>query len=83
MKILCRRGKFKDTEKIIRNHPFGIGIGADTVFVFRYLKVPPVVPKYRNTEFHSVFPALPLTRARPVLRNFRGRLGAPNLAGGS
>ena len=27
--------------------------------VFRYLKVPTVVPKYRNTEFHSVFPALP------------------------
>ena len=26
--------------------------------VFRYLKVPPVVSKYRNTEFHSIFPAL-------------------------
>ena len=32
MKILCRRGKFKDTEKVIRYHPFGIGIGTDIVF---------------------------------------------------
>ena len=26
-KILSRRGKFKYTEKVIRCHPFGIGIG--------------------------------------------------------
>ena len=32
MKILRRRGKFKDTEKIIRHHPFGISIGTDIVF---------------------------------------------------
>ena len=32
MKILCRRGKLKDTEKFIRYHPFGIGIGTDIVF---------------------------------------------------
>ena len=32
MKILCRRGKFRDTEKAIRYPPFGIGIGADIVF---------------------------------------------------
>ena len=32
MKNLCRRGKFKDTEKVIRYRPFGIGIGTDIVF---------------------------------------------------
>ena len=32
MKNLCRRGKFKDTEKVIRYHPFGIGIRTDIVF---------------------------------------------------
>ena len=32
MKILCRRGKFKDTEKSHSYHPFGIGIGTDIVF---------------------------------------------------
>ena len=32
MKILCRRWKFKDTEKVIRYHLFGIGIGTDIVF---------------------------------------------------
>ena len=32
MKILYRRGKFKDTEKVIRYHPFDIGIGTDVVF---------------------------------------------------
>ena len=30
MKILCLRAKFKDTEKVIRYHPFGIG--TDIVF---------------------------------------------------
>ena len=30
LKILCRGGKFKDTEKVIRYHPFGIG--TDIVF---------------------------------------------------
>ena len=59
MKALCRRGKFRDTEKVIWYHPFGIGIGSDFVFGISVLKVPPIVPKYRNTEFHSVFPALP------------------------
>ena len=29
MSILCRRGKFEDTEKVIRYHPIGIGIGID------------------------------------------------------
>ena len=32
MKILCRCWKFKDTEKVIRYRPFGIGIGTDIVF---------------------------------------------------
>ena len=32
MMILCRRGKFKDTEKVIRYHPFGTGIGTDVIF---------------------------------------------------
>ena len=58
MKILCRRGKFKDTEKVIRYHAFGIGIGTGIVFGISDLKAPPVVPKYRNTEFHSAFSAL-------------------------
>ena len=32
VKILCRQGKFKETEKVVRYHPFGIGIGTDIVF---------------------------------------------------
>ena len=50
MKALCRRGKFKDTEKVIRYHPFGIGIGIDFVFG---ISVPEStadstkIPKYR------------------------------------
>ena len=32
MKILCRRGKFKDTEKVVRCHLFGMGIGTDIEF---------------------------------------------------
>ena len=50
MKILCRRGKFKDTEKLIRYHPIGIGIGTDIVFG---ISVPEntagsiEIPKYR------------------------------------
>ena len=32
VKILYWHGKFKGTEKVIRYHPFGIGIGTDIVF---------------------------------------------------
>ena len=32
LKILCRRVKFNDTEKVIRYHPFGISIGTDIAF---------------------------------------------------
>ena len=59
MKILCRRGKFKDTEEVIRYPPLGIGLGTDDI-VFG-ISVPENTtssPKYRNTEFHSVFLAL-------------------------
>ena len=46
-----------------RNKSFGIirsvSVSVPILYlVFRYLKVPAVVPKYRNTEFYSVFPAL-------------------------
>ena len=50
MKNLCRRGKFNDTEKVIRPHPLGIGIGTDLVFG---ISVPESnagstkIPKYR------------------------------------
>ena len=46
MKILCRSGKFKDTEKVIRYHLFGIGIGTDIVFGISVPEVPPVVLRY-------------------------------------
>ena len=32
MKILCQRGKLKDTQKVIRYQPFGIGIDTDIAF---------------------------------------------------
>ena len=45
-------------QKVIRYHPFGIGMGTDIVLDISVPEIPPVVPKYRNTEIHSVFPAL-------------------------
>ena len=51
MKILCRRGKFKETKKkVIRYHPFGIGIGTGIVFgvsVPQSAAGSTEIPKYR------------------------------------
>ena len=59
MKILCRRGKFKNTDTENSGIIHSVSVSVPILHsVFRYPKVPPVVPKYRNTEFHSVFPAL-------------------------
>ena len=50
MKILCRRGKFRDTEEVFRHHLFGIGTDTDVVFG---ISVPEItagstdIPKYR------------------------------------
>ena len=47
MKILCRHGKFKDTKKTIR-FIHSVSISAPILYlVFWYLKVLPVVSKYR------------------------------------
>ena len=60
MKILRRHGKFKDTEKVIRYHPFDIGIGTDIVFD---ISVPEStagstdIPKYRISFAIRKFPA--------------------------
>ena len=51
MKILCWRGKLKDTEEVIRYPPFGIGLGTDDI-IFG-ISVPEntisstEIPKYR------------------------------------
>ena len=47
MKALFRRGKFKDTEKVIRYHPFGIGIGIDFVFGMSVLAGSTKISKYQ------------------------------------
>ena len=50
MKIPCRHGKFKDTEKVIWYHPFGIGIGTHIVFGISVPKSTAgstKIPKYR------------------------------------
>ena len=50
MKILYRRGEFKSTEKVIRYHPFGIGIRTDIVVGISVPEITAVsteIPKYR------------------------------------
>ena len=78
MKIFCRRGKFKDTEKIIRYHPFDIDIGTDIVFgilVPESTAGSTEIPKYRisfgipsSAEEDATARSFPATRKQvPVL----------------
>ena len=58
IKIFVGAGNSKIPKKVIRYNPFGSTSVLTLCSIFQYLKVPPVVPKFRKAEFHSVFPAL-------------------------
>ena len=72
--ILCRREKFKDTEKVIFYHPFGIGIDTDIVFgnlVPESIAGSTEIPKYR-ISFGIPSPASSWSDNRPTLWKWHG-----------